>query len=799
MKKSIAILLVLILLFSLTACKKEEPIPSAPESSSAPEASEEVKEEEPFVKEFSDGRLYTEGDIYSFCETENYYFTLDKAEDGTYLSCFSKDGALIKRAKQTLAAITKLYPLRDDTVLYVNSSYNYIQVCAPDLEVKEVDKIRFDKNFNTGIGLLANSEGDYDVYLTGIDTVHYLFEKDSGIPKNYMPYYFSLPFGNEENYVSHTGSYCPVMGSDGSTVFIFGYRECPHESYNHATMITKTLNYEVIDAVYYKHENDPIFELVQTNGFLAYANTAIYDESGDTENRLFVLDEDLNELFTKSFIGESPVEVQAVGESLAVNIYKNGGDSSSYIQIYDNKGNELQKLEHKLSYARILSDNRGGIYLTGKQGEDCADTVIRHYNNKSELTEETVFETKNDYDKGFGLYFEINKEGKPVALQGNINNFPLKLTDQSKSVKESLALKWIAVDPFFNSCKTDLPVSEKNKLIFPGDYSSFFKDDNRYYVLSSGYLSAFDTDCNRLWCTEANIGADVIDFSDMLIALRSNEFAAYRKSDGKNLWVTKLDDRIYLNAVTGINDRLVCLFQKDPEFPGDESEGMCYIYSDGKVEFLDQPDLSETGISFAQYYLFTHREGMGQSTYATIGNTGVDETIFAKLDSDFNIISSISFPYRVEAFPRFDEENDRIYFSGQDYTRGDHYSGFIYAYDKDLNCIYRLDFEDDIGVDLIKVLSDGSAIVVTYGFSEYRQNINKKILIVDPYGNTTPLENIPSDTGLIYETETGYTTLSYNFDDMLVFTFDKDFNQTGKMQVVKDFITVDYKGNIITK
>ncbi len=599
MKKSIAILLVLILLFSLTACKKEEPIPSAPESSSAPEASEEVKEEEPLVKEFSDGRLYADGNIISFAETENYYFTLDNHNGEKYISCYTKDGQLLKRDKPygykdgkqvVFYPETDIYPIKNDCIVYGCSDVNnrYIRV---DSQIKT--HVMSNSNFPDlryfQAAFLDNGEGYYDILTLNYDGLLYRFNEDGLTTfheweqfnfSDLSPYHYSEPRS--------------AFRTEDGNIYIYGSIADPFydEYFQDKVVLAKFSDSgEMLASKICSFGYESIIDAQAVGDYIVFAQAAFELSDATYTNRLFVLDKNLNEVFTKDYTGEIPVEVLAIGDNLAVNIYIHNGDRFSYVQVLNNYGETVSDIFPNLLFPRLLSDNNGGFYITGKQGENFkspVDTVARRYNENLELVNESVYNTREDEDNGFGMFIEINNAGLPVALQSNIVNFPIRIQD--KSPKKN------AYYNYENSFDTETVPEQPVKLNSPAppagtpitterDIVDDLTAENKHYVLVGDdftperYLYCYSSNGEGLWKVKVQVGGQLYYVNGCIMAHRGDILEAYDPDTGENLWSMHLEWTTSTVSAVTHNDKLYIIRNLENEY------SVCIIDSEGNWEY----------------------------------------------------------------------------------------------------------------------------------------------------------------------------------------------------------------------
>ncbi len=589
-KRISAAVILLVLALSLCACRPKE-VPEIEPSKLSPIAKEEPKEE---PLQFTDGRLFSEGNMVSFCETENYYFIMDTKSGEKFISCYEKNGKLLKREKPAFYPETDIYPVKNDCVVFGCTDLNnrYILVDS-ELKCTVLSGSDFPDLRHLEVAFLDNGEGYYDILTLGDADLLYRFNSDS-MTFSHNGEYFNFGYLSPIKYALPKTAFRAKNGS----IYSFGYISDPYydEYFQHKVAIARFSDTgSVLAAKTYPFGYDCIFDAVEVGDYIVFAQ-AVFELSDATYiNRLFVLDENLNEVYTKDYSGACPVEVLAVGDKLAVNLYVNDGSKYSYVQLLDEFGNESARIDPLLMYSRLHSDNNGGFYITGKQGKNFdnpVNTVVRRYNEGLELTEEIIYETKSDPDNGFGMFIEINKAGEPVALQGSIVNFPLRAKDKSEPGDEYYYYEntFEGTIDFKHPSSGSLPVdAENNRLNFNGSAINSLSVNNRHYVLSHvdgpnvKYLSCFDSSGKRLWEIEITIAWDLYYIDGCIMTLAGDCLDAYDAETGECLWSMFIGGEGQTVGSTLIDNMLYVI-----RFNG-EQYCYCTVNASGEWEFLPFP------------------------------------------------------------------------------------------------------------------------------------------------------------------------------------------------------------------
>lgn len=604
-RRIFSVIILVVLLFSLCACNKNEAPKDTPvtePSEITPIAKDEPKEAP--VKEFSDGRIYTEGDIVSFAETENYYFILDVQDGFKYISCFTKDGKLIKRAKPMgekggkeiyFYPETDIYPVKNDCVIFCCISENISKCIIADKNIETTvittDNIPNLRTFRAAF--LNNGEGYYDILTLDVNGLLYRFNEDR-MTTVQNGEYFSFSDLSPRHYSDPKTAF---RTEDGS-VYTCGRIAEPFydEYFQDKVVIAKFSDSgEMLASKVCSFGYDSIMEAKSVGNYIVFAQAVFDWKTATYTNRLFVLDKNLNEVFVKDYTGELPVEVVAVGDKLAVSLYVADGSKHSSVQILDEFGNESARIAPLLMYSRLHSDNNGGFYITGKQGKNFdspVNTVIRRYNESLELTEEILYETKSDPDNGFGMFVEINSEGEPIALQGKISSFPIRAIDKSEPGDEYYYYEntFTGTIDFKHPSSGSLPVdAENNRLNFNGSAVNSLSVNNRHYVLSHvdgpnvKYLSCFDSNGKRLWEIEITIAWDLYYIDGRIMTLAGDGLDAYDAETGECLWSMSIGGEGQTVGSTLIDNMLYVI-----RFNG-EQYCYCTVNASGEWEFLPFP------------------------------------------------------------------------------------------------------------------------------------------------------------------------------------------------------------------
>jgi len=774
-RRIFSVIILVVLLFSLCACNKnEEPkdVPETEPSEITPIAKDEPKEAP--VKEFSDGRLYVPGDIISFCETENYYFTLDKDASGLYISCFTKDGQLVKRAQPrgisivlgnptkedlnqevTFVPATDIYAVKNDSIVFgcAGGNNRYILMNS-DFECDVITGKAFpDLNYYDA-AFLKNDEGYYDVLTLGDTDLLYRFNSQRMTSTHnfeFLDYSHLSKFHN-------TWPQTAFTAEDGS-IYSFGSLDAMDE--NGSMMIQQPViakfseNIELVASKVYPFEYGSLFDAVLVGEFVVFAQEVYNRQEDKYINRLMVLDKDLNELFTKDYIGSCPVEVQAAGENLAVSVYKYGGKTGSFIEILSKNGEQLQIIEHSLSYARLLSDKSEGFYVSGKQGTGSVNTVLRHYNKDVQLIDETFYNTEFDYDNGFGLYFEINNAGEPVAIQGNIENFPLNLTDLTVEANRFERYENYFEDTLFIPPSIgELPIIGNNKqMVFEGEYITHIRAENKVYMVTCSengyYLNAFDSSNKRLWQIGISDGCEKLYYAEgNLIVLNGRIMSAFDAQTGEQQWYMWLDDRIYPDSVEMVNNKLYYLVST-----GDRS-CFCVIDAAGNWEYVPIPTNFETEF----HYNSLKKDALTDALYCVASNE--TQNIIVKLNDKFEVVAS----HIVEDiyFSGYFINNGRIYVSVSELDRNTRYF-YIQLLDNSLNLLTTLETTDHWYY--ISSVDDTTMAVQLCGIT----------YLVDVDGNIIKQLAGASNAIMVHKTDTGYEAIARVINNTYkICEYDKD-------------------------
>ena len=750
MRKALSFLLIVVLLFSLTACKKEPEAEAVPSASLEPVAKEEA--EEAPVKEFSDGRLWGAGDIVSFAETENYYYTLERLSGTAIISCYTKDGELVDKAvprgvssngfnpteeslkqEHTFIPATDIYPVENDCIVFgCADTYNRFILMDSSMECKVISGIGFIDLNHYEAAFLKNDEGYYDVLTLGDSDLIYRFNSQ----KMTCTHNFEFLDYSDLSDIHNSSPQTAFRTEDGS-YYSFGYIEVNDEIliFKEVPVIVKySQNLERVAYQVYSFEYNSIFEAKQAGEYIVFAQEVhnLYDDS--YINRLIVLDKDLNELFYKDYQGGCPVEVQAVGENLAVSVYKNGGSSSSYVEILDASGEEVTQIHHSLSYSRIYSDRAEGLYISGKQGKDTVNTVLRHYGSDIELLNETVFETADDEDKGFGLYFEINNEGKAIALQGNIANFPLYLNDKSSSENRFQNFENYFEQPIF---APPVKVELGDSSVLSETYKEQISVSGKRYVIfdtfDGNYLSAFDSNNEPLWKIRINGYGDSLYYIDgRILTVWGDLVNAFNSETGEQQWSMWLDDRVSAVSHAMINNKLYIIVDSNGEY------GICTVDAGGAWEYFALP-LNSYGTP--QYDALKKDPETGEIYCIFVNEKG---STIVKLDDTFQATAEYYIENRnVEYFA----SNGRVYLSA-------------------------VVFEEDTAQYNAYVLDENLNPVSTpkvYGYWKYVSSIdgvgfayisNGSTYLADTDGNIIKQLAGASNAVNVFETDTGYAAVT---------------------------------------
>lgn len=764
-RRIFSVIILVVLLFSLCACSKNEAPKDTPvtePSEITPIAKDEPKEAP--VKEFSDGRIYTEGDIVSFAETENYYFTLDKDASGLYISCFTKDGQLVKRAQPrgisivlgnptkedlnqevTFVPATDIYAVKNDSIVFgcAGGNNRYILMNS-DFECDVITGMAFpDLNYYDA-AFLKNDEGYYDVLTLGDTDLLYRFNSQRMTSTHNFEFLDYSDLSDIHNSYPQTA----FRTEDGS-YYSFGSIDVKDELliFKQVPVVVKySESLERVAYQVYSFEYNSIFEAKQAGDYIVFAQEVhnLYDDS--YINRLIVLDKDLNELFYKDYDGGCPVEVQAVGKNLAVSVYKNGGDSSSYIEILDASGEDVTQISHSLSYARIYSDRSQGLYVSGKHGSNSVNTVLRHYSKDIELLDETVFETENDEDKGFGLYFEINNDGKAVALQGNIVNFPLYLKDKSSSENRFLNFENYFQTPIFTP---PIKGDQGDQFALPETYKTHIFANGKYYTIfgtSDGdYLNAFNSNNERLWKIRITGYGDSLYYIDgIILTVWGNMINAFDGETGEQQWSMQLDDRVYAISDTIINNKVHIIVESDFEF------GVCTVDAKGNWEYFHLP---ENTVNEPKYFDLKKDSVTGEMYCVFSGN---QSTCITKLSEKFSLIDS----YVLEdlTFKYFYADNGRVYITTQK-REEDNIKYYLNVFDSELNLINTMelerpaDFINTVGNTGIALLINGSTYLADIDGNVIKQlaGVSKASMVLEADTGFVAIAKVVGNTYKIYE------------------------------------------------
>ncbi len=786
LKRIISLLTFAVLMCSLCACnKKEEPLPAPSEA--APIAKEEP-EDAPPVKEFSDGRLYTDGDIISFCETENYYFILDVQDGFKYISCFTKDGQLIKRDKPMgekggqeiyFYPETDIYPVKNDCVIFCCISENISKCIIVDKNI-ETSVITTDNVPNLrsfGAAFLDNGEGYYDILTLDDNGLLYRFVEDRMTTVQNGEY-----FSFSDLSPRHFSEPRTAFKTEDGSVYTSGLIAEPFydEYFQDKAVIAKFSDTgEMLASKVCSFGYDPIMEAKEVGNYIVFAQAVFDLKTAIYTNRLFVLDKNLNEVFTKDYLGELPVEVVAFGDKLAVSLYVDDGSKYSSVQILDGNGEEATRINHFLMFSRLFSDNNGGFYITGKQGvgfKDPVNTVICRYNENIELVKETIYETKEDEDKGFGMFIEINSAGEPIALQGKISSFPIRAIDKSPPRNAFYNYE----NSFDTETVPEQPVQLNSSAPADGaplgcerDVADYLTAGNKHFILVGDltperYLYCYNTNGEGLWKVKVTVGGKLYYVNGCIMVHRGDILAAYNVDTGENLWTMHLEWTTETVSAAVLDDKLYIIRNLDEEY------SVCKIDSEGNWEYMPLPE-QRYGVPDG---LIT--DPVTGELYCSFRDG--DIITLGRLNNNFEVIGyhtfgdfkTMSFVYTINNGAVYVNERDRF----EELTDAPFY---LKVFDSELNLIKTLDYNTKF-VLLGSAGKVGTAIKATVTEENADKTQNKprpQTFIIDNNGNIINALTHTGEAKRVFATDTGVSVVAgINDDNFKIYDYDENLKLT---------------------
>ena len=424
MKRTMALLLALIMLFALCACGKSEE--STPEESKSEESKSESEESEEKLLNASEifkneNFLDFDKSIRDICQSGDIIFALCGQESDYTVFGASQSGDILWRTDfYALLAAKKLMPLADGSVALVCETV--------DAEGYRVDgrTVKIDGTGKLSLCDVSPTGGFSDGVLAGAIDGNYILLLDNFINSYEYKIIISAADGSctegdgnakiGPQTVFGSWSYEGVCLTDaeGERTVISSSR-CRHEDGMHNRPAFYRLNSfgAVTDSLVMDVDMCPLMRIKDINGSIWFANRDFDADDQDTEpvSRLYRMSYELDILDVYDFGGDFIMDGVSCGDSAAFLVKRNGEGNGADIVIIDENG-ESRIVEQGIIGPKLL-EYEGGFAVFGRDPSsvytdninlaESADCRIDYYDESGAMTDSKVFQTSKTETGGWDV------------------------------------------------------------------------------------------------------------------------------------------------------------------------------------------------------------------------------------------------------------------------------------------------------------------------------------------------------------------------------------------------------------